>query len=131
MYRPSYRWWNWKPPAGFRFSVIDAAIVAAWALATWGLWPMLGRMAIVFPIVLGHFFLFCNVFRVPRPPELMWSGAFVINVGAWMAVGRFTWPAVLWTQLPVTLIVLLVAVFRKGLSRHWLPVDTLGTTAKA
>ena len=82
-------------------------------LATWGLWPMLGEMAIVFPVVLGHFFLFCNVFRVPRLPELLWSGVFVINVGAWMALGRFTWSAVLWTQLPATLIVVLGAVFRR------------------
>jgi hypothetical protein len=28
--------------------------------------------------VVGHFFLFCNVFRVRRRPELVWAGIFII-----------------------------------------------------
>ncbi|CAK0748261.1 hypothetical protein CCP3SC1_1760005 [Gammaproteobacteria bacterium] len=28
-------------------------------------------------LVLGHFFLFCNVFRVTRQTELIWAGAFI------------------------------------------------------
>jgi hypothetical protein len=112
MYKASYRWWWWKPPAGFRFSITDAAAIAVCAAATWGTWPMLGETAIAFPIVLGHFFLFCNIFRVPRSPELLWSGVFVVNTGAWLSAGRFTWSAVLWTQMPVTLTVVLAAVLQ-------------------
>jgi hypothetical protein len=113
MYKASYRWWNWKPPAGIRFSITDAAAIAICALATWGTWPLFGETAAAFPIVLGHFFLFCNIFRVPRLPELLWSGAFVINVGGWFAFGQFTWFAVLWTQLPATLAVVLGAIARR------------------
>ena len=65
MYQASYRWWNWKPPAGLRCSLFDVLAVAGCALATWGTLPLLGEMALAFPIVLGHFFLFCNVFRFP------------------------------------------------------------------
>ena len=75
MYKASSCWWNRKPPAGFRFSLVDAAMIAVCALATASLWPLLDEMTLVFPIVLGHFFLFCNIFRVPRKPELLleWS----------------------------------------------------------
>jgi hypothetical protein len=113
MYRASYRWWNWKPPAGFRISLTDVIVIVMCAIATWGMWPVLGETAALLPIVLGHFFLFCNVFRVPRLPELLWSGAFVANVGGWLALGQFSWLLVLGVQSPVTLIVILAAVFQR------------------
>jgi hypothetical protein len=62
---------------GCRLSTIDvvvllAAIIAA-ALA-YGYQPWLS-MTIVF--VFGHFYLFCNVFRLSRLPELIWAALFL------------------------------------------------------
>jgi hypothetical protein len=111
MYNPSYSWWNWRPPAGFRFSWTDGVAIVVFALLTWSTWPLLGKMSILFPVVLGHFFLFCNVFRIPRKPELWWSAAFVVNVGVWLSFNRFTWSMVLLTQTPITLLVITRAVF--------------------
>ena len=111
MYNPSYSWWNWRPPAGFRFSWTDGVAIALCALATWGTWPLLGKMSLLLPIVLGHFFLFCYVFRIPRKPELWWSAVFVVNVGVWLSLNGFTWSNVLLTQTPVTLLFVTVAVF--------------------
>lgn len=67
------------------------------------LWSVLGTFALLFPIVLAHFFLFCNVFRVRRNLELIWAGVFVVNFAAWAITGSFSWWPVLLVQTPVTI----------------------------
>ena len=57
-------------------------------------------------MVVAHFFLFCNVFKVPRKLELLWAGLFLVNTGLWLAAGRFDWRPVLLSQTPVTLAVI-------------------------
>jgi hypothetical protein len=54
-------------------------------------------------MVVAHFFLFCNVFKVPRKLELLWAAVFLINTGVWLAAGRFDWRPVLLCQTPFTL----------------------------
>jgi hypothetical protein len=54
-------------------------------------------------MVVFHFFLFCNIFKVPRKLELGWAGVFVLNTGVWLALGSFDWRPVLLTQTPFTL----------------------------
>jgi hypothetical protein len=41
--------------------------------------------------VLVHFFLFCNVFRLARPPELVWAGIFVACAAATIAADTPGW----------------------------------------
>jgi hypothetical protein len=89
---------------GFRFSAVDGCAIAICAAATWGLWGALGHLALAFPVVLGHFFLFCNVFRVRRSYELAWSACFLLNAAAWWLGAAFTWWGVLAVQLPVTVL---------------------------
>jgi hypothetical protein len=50
----------------------------------------------------GHFFLFCNVFRVVRRRELIWAGLYVVNAGFWLALNRLDWFNVLACQLPIS-----------------------------
>ena len=100
---------RWSRP-GFRFSRVDALVLVAGAVLTVVLWPALGTLALLVPVALGHFFLFCNVFRVRRDVELLWAGVFVLNFAAWGLTGRFSWTRVLLTQLPVTLAILVVEV---------------------
>lgn len=88
---------------GFRFSRTDAAAIVITALATLLLWRPLQELALLFPIVLGHFFLFCNVFRVCRASELTWAGLFVVNFVAWSLSGQFDWWHVLLVQTPITI----------------------------
>ena len=71
---------------GVRLSSVDVFVlvagtagVAAASTVTWWYGLLSG-------IVLAHFFLFCNVFRVSRPLELLWAGAFVTLVA----------PTILW-----------------------------------
>lgn len=44
----------------------------------------LGAWTLIAPFVVGHFFLFCNVFRARRNAELLWGVSFVVNVALWM-----------------------------------------------
>jgi len=67
------------------------------------MWSALGKIALLFPVVLAHFFLFCNVFRVRRSLELIWAGVFVVNFAAWSMAGSFSWWPVLLVQTPVTI----------------------------
>jgi len=90
--------------AGFRLSVVDVLFIAAAAVATVFLRGRLGINVWVIPFAVGHFFLFCNVFRVRRNYELAWVAIFFANVAAWALADRFSWPPVLLTQAPFTLI---------------------------
>ncbi|PNY37976.1 hypothetical protein C2E31_05625 [Rhodopirellula baltica] len=102
---------NWKhhPTHGFRFSSTDAFAIVVCLIATiWGR-RTIGDLAWLFPFVLGHFFLFCNVFRVPRKPELVWAGCFlVIATGCLIAEASILYA--LWMVLPITAGILVYAI---------------------
>jgi hypothetical protein len=87
---------------GFQISASDIAVMIFCAIATAAFWLMIGSFSLVFAMALGHFFLFCNVFRIHRKWELIWAAAFVVNVFAWTAAGEFYWGRVLAIQLPIT-----------------------------
>lgn len=63
---------------GFRFSWTDAVVLVLGAVLTWWLARLAGELALLATFVIGHFFLFCNVFRIGRKPELVWAGAFMV-----------------------------------------------------
>jgi len=95
---------------GCRFSRLDGfAIAICIALTVIG-WQWVGAFALAAPLVLGHFFLFCNVFRIRRSYELIWAGVFVINFSAMLfraaESGTFPMGMLLLVQLPVTAILI-------------------------
>jgi hypothetical protein len=94
--RPSRRPW------GFRFSPTDAAALIAFGALAAGLHRLDSSLWWVAVVAAGHFFLFCNVFRVARRRELVWAGLFVVNVGLWVLLGRLDWFSVLACQMPVS-----------------------------
>ena len=89
---------------GFRFSVTDGVAVLLCVVATYVLWPAIGPFSLLLPYVLGHFFLFCNVFRVRRRPEVIWAAIFVVNFAVWVLVGGVGISGPFLTQLPVTVV---------------------------
>ena len=101
--------WKHHPTHGFRFSITDTLPIVVCAVATyWGL-AKLGDIAWLFPIVLGHFFLFCNIFRIPRKPELVWAGAFLVFAAGCLIVDTSILHA-LWLVLPVAASVLIYSI---------------------
>ena len=103
-------WWNGRRRAGFRLSVLDAIVLALCSPATWLLWYVLGELALLCPVVLGHFFLFCNVFRVHRNREMIWGVSFVAVVCLLTWLGVYSWWRVCLFQSPVTLGVIMTAI---------------------
>ena len=89
--------------AGFRLSVVDVVFIAAATAAVFLLRERLGTWVWSIPVAVGHFFLFCNVFRVRRSYELAWVAVFFCNAAAWVAVDRFSWLTLLAVQTPFTM----------------------------
>lgn len=87
---------------GFRFSVADAVVLVAFGGVSALLHRFESALWWVVAMAAGHFFLFCNIFRVARRRELLWAAFFVCNVGLWLLLGRLDWYTVLACQLPVT-----------------------------
>lgn len=94
----------------FRLSSIDIIAIAVCAASTWLLRDQFGEFVWLVPVTLGHFFLFCNVFRIHRRLELNWAAFFVMNVSAFTAVDRFSWTSILVVQLPVTMAVIALQI---------------------
>lgn len=95
---------------GFRFSLIDGIFLALCAGATILLREAMGPFVWIIAAAAGHFFLFCNVFRVRRSYELIWTGIFLANVAAWTFANRFSWAGILAIQLPVTAFVIALEI---------------------
>jgi len=96
---------NAKPKArtwGFRFSLTDALAIVVFLSAAGVLRGWNNPLWWVLVIAAGHFFFFCNVFRILRRRELIWAGLFILNIGAWAWLDHLTWPLVLLCQLPIT-----------------------------
>jgi hypothetical protein len=111
---------------GFRLSVTDVVFVLLAIPATWLASPHIGLLAGVIPMAVGHFFLFCNVFRIIRWKELLWTAVFLVNVIAWTLADDCWWPGILALRIPLT-VVLIVSEMRqpyyhgiwaKGLNPH-------------
>lgn len=113
--------WNHHPSHGFRFSWTDALAIVVCAIATYFGLKTIGSLAWLFPFVLGHFFLFCNVFRIRRLPELVWAGGFLM-LATGCLVADISVLHAMWLVLPLTMGVLIYAVRQP----HYHGVGTLG-----
>jgi len=63
---------------GFRFSQTDAILLLGGAIGAAFAWREAWWAGFSIIFVVLHFFLFCNVFRIARIPELMWAAVFVL-----------------------------------------------------
>ena len=72
---------------GFRLSKLDCWVVAIGVVATVGVASIQLTLGVVIAFTVGHFFLFCNIFRMSRVRELIWSGVFVASFTASVGFG--------------------------------------------
>jgi hypothetical protein len=109
---------------GFRFSAGDvmtfiaAGTFAWWAIGRDGVW-----LAWVTAFVVGNFFLFCNVFRIARSLELLWTVVFVLLAAARLRRGMFEWSTIYLISGALT--ILLVAVEMRKPSYHGVGWETI------
>ena len=87
---------------GLQCSPADVAVLVAAAAAVWWLWRPMPEIALLVGFVVGHFFLFCNVFRIHRKFELTWAAIFVLNVSAGVQSGAWSLTQAMVWQLPLT-----------------------------
>src|SRR5262249_29611078 len=90
---------------GFRFSIIDAAILAFGGIAAIGCSTLDWWWGFGIAFVLGHFFLFCNIVRMARRFELIWAAAFLLLAAPTALTGKPGWPLTVALSLVVTLLV--------------------------
>ena len=95
---------------GFRCSALDAVVLAAGILASFAIGRQGGWMSFVIPYVVGHFFLFCNVFRISRRLELLWAVLFVALALLTVTSGRPGWPTTIAVSFAATLVVIGLAL---------------------
>ena len=101
-----------KRPCGFILSTSDGIILSAGLILTWFVWGKVGEFSFFIPFVLGHFFLFCNVFRIRRKQELLWAATFIINGFIWSALGRYSIFILFGLQILLTGIILILEMTR-------------------
>lgn len=78
---------------GFRISLTDAVILMAGISATAGMAGSGSWFALIPGFVVCQFFLFCNVFRIARESELLWTVFFLAAAGA-AVMDWIAWPPV-------------------------------------
>jgi hypothetical protein len=103
---PTHRPRTW----GFRFSATDAVVIAVCAAAALLLRGEGNPLWWLSLVVVGHFFLFCNLVRIRRSFELVWAAAFLVNCALWLLLGELGALPVLASQLPLTAWVVLMEV---------------------
>ena len=92
---------NFKP--GFRLSIFDAIILFIGGTGAIYLAGVEVTASFIIIFVIGHFFLFCNVFRISRPPELIWAVTFVSLSIITVTIGYPGW-------IPIVLISLVLSI---------------------
>lgn len=93
---------NMRRTWGFRFSFSDGIALLVFVVVGCGFAHAGSPFGWLLFLAAGHFFLFCNVFRIIRHLELIWAALFISNVMLWSVFDRLSWSTVFLTQLPVT-----------------------------
>ena len=91
---------------GFRLSILDIAVLVAGIIATVVMSTDIPAGSFVIGFVVAHFFMFCNVFRIPRRPELIWAGTFLILSCSTIFIGVPGWYATAGISLVVTIVLI-------------------------
>src|SRR5689334_5065574 len=95
---------DFKP--GFRLSAFDAVLLLLGAVGSVWAWQRLWWNGFVIAFVVGHFFLFCNVFRVSRALEFLWAAIFIVLGRFTIVSGHPAWTTTIAISLAITVAVI-------------------------
>ncbi len=116
MARPTYL-------PGFRLSSFDILVLGVGGILALAVGSFTRWGGFIVGFVLAHFFLFCNVFRLARSLELLWSGLFIVLAGLTIVADTPGWIATTVISLGMTLVVVLIEVRKPsyhGIGWQWL-----------
>lgn len=91
---------------GFRCSILDALVLALGFLGSVWFWSRAPWLGIVIAFVVGHFFFFCNVFRISRGLELCWAAVFTVATVATLKSTHPSWGTIALPSLLTAAIVI-------------------------
>jgi len=97
---------------GFRLSALDITVLVIASLAAAVLYHVDEAISFCLLFVIGHFFLFCNVFRLPRPLELIWAVVFAASAASTMVWALPGWPLTGALTLLATVVVITIQIRR-------------------
>lgn len=101
--------YNGRPRTwGFRFSILDGFVLAVAFLVSYLGFKSTNGLSLLLLFVVLHFFLFCNVFRIRRKPELIWAATFVANCIFWTVTGNVDLIPISLCQLPITVLLIVL-----------------------
>ena len=95
---------EFKP--GFRISAVDTGILIVGGASTVYLASVEPLASFMVTVVVGHFFLFCNVFRISRPPELIWAFAFTTMAVSNFYIGIPSWVVTTFVSIVISISVI-------------------------
>ena len=72
---------SFKP--GFRINTIDCIFIIIGIMLAWVASEIALELSIISILPFTAFFMFCNVFRIRRIPELVWALLFILNTFMW------------------------------------------------
>ncbi|MDQ1920503.1 hypothetical protein [Massilia pseudoviolaceinigra] len=101
---------------GFRMSFTDVIVIILGICGSVVGMRMDAGSGLPVALVVGHFFAFCNVFRLPRKLELIWATFFLIAAGTTIV---WQWPG--WypaSALSIICAVVLVGIHMRQPSYH-------------
>ncbi len=105
---------EFKP--GCRLSALDVCVLICGTVGSVAAWPLVWWVGFVIAFVVAHFFLFCNVFRMSRPLELVWAATFAALAGSTVVSETPSWFVTVVGSLIVTVAV--IAIEMRSPSYH-------------
>jgi len=95
---------------GFRLSKIDLLVLLLGISVSAGLYSSIPLAAFIILFVIGHFFLFCNIIRMSRILELIWTASFLFLAGGTLLFETFSWPQVALASLTLTCVLVIFQI---------------------
>lgn len=99
---------EFKP--GFRISITDIAVVVTGFFSSIIGWQLVWWMGFAIAFVVAHFFLFCNVFRIARIPELIWAVTFLSLAGSTIVSDKPGWIGTIIASLALTFTLIAIEI---------------------
>lgn len=100
---------------GFRLSLFDVVVLIAWMIGAFVVGSQVWWAGLVIAFVVGHFFLFCNVFRIARKPELIWAAVFTVLTGSTVLTQKPSWIV----TFTMSFLVAVVLIYRETKKPHY------------
>jgi hypothetical protein len=99
---------------GFRLSIIDLIVLLLGISSAIVFYNIMPIASFVLIFVVGHFFLFCNVVRMSRLPELIWASSFLLLAISAFIYNNPSWLIVALASLSLSALLVFLEIRKPG-----------------